>query len=320
VDSTAARPDVRGFIWFSVLELPVLAAWIVMFLAGGKQSLLAWILLTQLFPLFGLIGLAVLLFRTLKHRRATPAMIAGYALALVALWPGLWGFGVLPIAYPASLEGTQPAATVRLPADAPLRVFWGGDALSGNYHAMSPGQRWAYDLTVEPAATGSSKLDDYGCWGTPVLAPIAAKVHRAGDGVDDLAPGETLADPAKLLGNYVILELETRTYLVIAHLQNGSVAVKTGDAVSEGQLLGRCGNSGNTSEPHIHIHHQRQDPLSINGDLNLGVNLVEGLPLYFRDHNGAPIPAGGFRMEGERIVLTGDVVRHAASIDDPGQL
>jgi Peptidase family M23 len=219
---------------------------------------------------------------------------------------------VLPIAYPASLERTQPAATVRLPSDHPLRVVWGGHRLATNRHAASAGQRWAYDLVIAPAGTGATELTDYGCFGTPVLAPIGATVHQAHDGDADIAIGTTLADPQGVLGNHAILKLESGTYLVIAHLKQGSVKVKTGDAVVEGQLLGECGNSGNTSEPHIHIHHQKQDPLSINGDLNLGVNLVEGLPLYFRDHDGAAMPVGGIKIVGEKFELIGDVVTHGA--------
>jgi hypothetical protein len=145
-----------------------------------------------------------------------------------------------------------------------------------------------------------------------VLAPIAATVHQALDGEPDIAIGTTLADPSRLLGNHAILKLDDGTYLVIAHLKQGSVQVKTGDAVTEGQPLGECGNSGNTSEPHIHIHHQRRDPLSVNGDLNLGVNLAEGLPLYFRDHDGKPMPEGGIAIHGESFELIGDVVTHGA--------
>ena len=74
--------------------------------------------------------------------------------------------------------------------------------------------------------------------------------------------------------------------------------------VEEGEVIGECGNSGNTSEPHIHIHHQRQDPTVF------PVNFAEGLPLYFRDHDGPPMPVGGIKVEGETITATGDVVQH----------
>jgi murein DD-endopeptidase MepM/ murein hydrolase activator NlpD len=92
--------------------------------------------------------------------------------------------------------------------------------------------------------------------------------------------------------------------LIIAHLKPGSLLVKAGDQVEEGQKIAACGNSGNTSEPHIHIHHQRQDPRKY------PVNFAEGLPLYFRDHDGPAMPTGGFRMENGEAVLLGPTVRH----------
>ena len=98
--------------------------------------------------------------------------------------------------------------------------------------------------------------------------------------------------------------MESGTYLVIAHLKQGSVRVKTGESVEEGQVIGECGNSGNTSEPHIHIHHQRQDPSVF------PINFAEGLPLYFRDHDGAPMPVGGIKVEVSTLIATGDVVQH----------
>lgn len=100
---------------------------------------------------------------------------------------------------------------------------------------------------------------------------------------------------------------ETGTYLVIAHLKNGSVAVETGDIVEEGQVIGECGNSGNSSEPHIHIHHQRQDPTVF------PLNFAEGLPLYFRDHDGQAMPIGGFEINGEDFTPLGDVLQHVGN-------
>jgi len=301
---------IRRWLWPGLLGTALALGWSITLL-GGKRGLIAWVLVTQLLSLVGLVGLLVAAAKLIRQRRAvTKPVLVGGALSLVALWPLLAPFGVLPIAYPASLERTTPAATVRLPSDSPLRVAWGGHQLRANHHAASPGQRWAYDLVIEPAGTGSKELTDHGCFDTPVVAPIDATVHQASDGEADIAIGATLADPSRLLGNHVILELAGGTYLVIAHLKQGSVLVKSGETVREGQPIGRCGNSGNTSEPHIHIHHQRQDPLSIAGDLNLGVNLVEGLPLYFRDHDGAAMPQGGITIEDGTLRLRGATVRH----------
>ena len=69
-------------------------------------------------------------------------------------------------------------------------------------------------------------------------------------------------DRERLLGNHVLLQCDDEIVLVMAHLQQGSVQVETGDEVLAGTLLGRVGNSGNSSEPHLHIHAQRPGPPS----------------------------------------------------------
>ncbi|MDO9301112.1 MAG: hypothetical protein Q7T89_07000 [Anaerolineales bacterium] len=69
-------------------------------------------------------------------------------------------------------------------------------------------------------------------------------------------------------------------------------------------LTGQCGNSGNTSEPHIHIHHQRQDPSVY------PINFAEGLPLYSRDHDGPPMPEGGLDMVDGAPLAIGLTVTH----------
>jgi hypothetical protein len=63
----------------------------------------------------------------------------------------------------------------------------------------------------------------------------------------------------------------------------------------------------NTSEPHVHIHLQRQDPRG------RPVNFSEGLPLFFRDHDGRPMPRGGIAWVEGKLRPTGDVVRHAGA-------
>ena len=192
--------------------------------------------------------------------------------------------------------------SVRLPLDGPVLVAWGGDALAHNYHGAHPDQRWAYDLVVAPYLTGSPALADYGCYGREVIAPTGGEVARVHDGEPDATPGELSSDAMQPLGNHIVLRVpETGTHLILAHLQPGSLQVSEGQRVEEGQVLARCGNSGSTSEPHVHLHHQRQDPTQF------PVGFAEGLPLFFRDHDGQAMPRGGFD-ESQRP--TGDEVRH----------
>ncbi|MNW65229.1 putative peptidase [compost metagenome] len=90
-------------------------------------------------------------------------------------------------------------------------------------------------------------------------------------------------------GNYVYIKIdETGTYLLLNHLRKDSVLVNVGDHVNAGDRLGHVGNSGSTSEPHLHIHHQRQDPTK-----TLSPILAEGFPLFFNGIDAESMPQKG---------------------------
>ncbi len=154
--------------------------------------------------------------------------------------------------------GRAMKARLRVPFDGQWWVLWGGDSETANYHVVAPDQRHAYDLVMwkdGATHTGDGKQNDqYFCWGQPIVAPADATVVVAEDGNRDNPPGTM--DPEHKAGNHVILDLGGGEFALLAHLQQGSVAVKAGDVVKAGQRLGLTGNSGNTSEPHLHFHVQ----------------------------------------------------------------
>lgn len=304
-DITAPPSRFRRLLrWLPVVVLLAAAAFVGVGLArGGMSRVATWYLMQILLPVLGALFLIFTLPYALWRRRFSLPMLVTTLLSLLALWPLLWLLQIAPIAYPASIESSRPAATVRLPANGPLKVGWGGDSVATNRHAAVPDQRWAYDLAVEPFGIGSERLGDYGCYGVEVVAPVAGPVVIAHDGEPDIPPGALPAAVTQPLGNHVVIEHQG-AYLLIAHLREGSVAVQAGQTVAEGERLGECGNSGNTSEPHIHIHYQRQNPAEF------PLNFAEGLPLFFRDHDGAPMPLGGIHLEEGTPVATGDVVQH----------
>lgn len=132
-----------------------------------------------------------------------------------------------------------------------------GEGRFFNHHWVAPLQRAALDLVVVDRRGSSHRGvlarrdEDYYAFGSPVHSPVDAEVVRCGDGLNDGA-----LNPAKPAGNHVVLGAGSEEIL-IAHLKKGSVTVTAGQAVKAGQLLGVVGNSGNSAEPHLHIHAQR---------------------------------------------------------------
>lgn len=136
-----------------------------------------------------------------------------------------------------------------------------------NYHVVYPNQRHAVDFLIwndgATHAGDGSRLADYFAWGQVVRAPASGTVVSAETGMPDMRPGQVLAnmDPAQAgdihpAGNHVIIETAEAEFVVIGHMQEGSVRVSAGDTVRGGDPVGLTGNSGNSSEPHIHIHVQ----------------------------------------------------------------
>jgi hypothetical protein len=93
----------------------------------------------------------------------------------------------------------------------------------------------------------------YAIYGEPLYAPCSGGVVSAVDGAPEMRPPQ--ADRQHMAGNHVILSCDA-VWVLLGHMQRGSLLVRTGDKVHVGQQLGRVGNSGNTGEPHLHIHVQ----------------------------------------------------------------
>lgn len=138
-------------------------------------------------------------------------------------------------------------------------VFWGGDTREQNYHVDHVAQKNAFDMVIRDSS-GKSYLthgktnEDYYAFGKELIAPCEGEVVLVVDGIKDNVPGEM--NPIYVPGNTVVVKSATNEYLLFAHFKHNSIVVKEGQKVKQGQLLGLCGNSGNSSEPHLHFHIQ----------------------------------------------------------------
>ena len=144
-----------------------------------------------------------------------------------------------------------------LPFNGEWLTFWGGDTPEQNYHVESASQKNAFDFVIADenckSYKGDSKLNEsYFAFGKEVLAPCDATVTDVVDGVRDNIPGEM--NRMFVPGNMVIMKTDNGEYLFFAHFKKHTIKVKEGDKVKKGTVLGLCGNSGNSSEPHLHFH------------------------------------------------------------------
>ena len=142
---------------------------------------------------------------------------------------------------------------------------------------------WRALLATEP-------VERFFAFGQPILAPAAGRVVSVHDGEADhvarrsqlaLVPyaltqaGRVRGGAGAIAGNHVILELAGRGgYVVLAHLRAGSIQVGTGESVPAGRVVAACGNSGNSTQPHLHIQiMDSADPFT-----------ARGLPMSFREY------------------------------------
>ncbi|MET0765262.1 MAG: M23 family metallopeptidase [Blastococcus sp.] len=148
-------------------------------------------------------------------------------------------------------------------------------------HATSGIRDWRTVFATEPP-------ERFFAFGRPILAPASGTVVDVHDGEPDhegrrsqlaLVP-YALGQAARLrqgvrsiAGNHVVISLpESGTFVALVHLRAGSARVSVGQAVSEGQQIAQCGNSGNSTQPHVHMQVMDSADLSV----------AQGVPMTFR--------------------------------------
>lgn len=237
--------------------------------------------------------------------RFAPVVLVAFALALV-LFPIGRRFHVEP----AEVEVASPVRGRWLALNSPATAV-------PSHGTRAYGQGFAVDLVAEPGGPDSPRrpefasgpgmraASDYPAFGQPVHAMVDGEVVRAaGRRRDHRARSRTWAvlymvlegmirefgGPGAVVGNHVAVRAEDGTVALVAHLQQGSLRVRHGDRVRAGDVVGLCGNSGNSSEPHVHA--QLMDRVSL--------WVAHGVPMRFTgitvdggaDTSDAAVPDG----------------------------
>ena len=206
--------------------------------------------------------------------KAVLLLIPGGAAVLLAarawLLPGtrllaarLTGAGVLSFLLGLNLltyYDVMPAADAVVEVQMPVPSEWialqAGRSLLTNHHTLHDDQNYAVDLVRRlPGGTTHSgdkrRLSSYAAFGQPIVSPVTGTVVEVVSDLPDQAIGRS--DRTRLTGNHVVIRVAPDRFVLLAHLQTRSVVVHSGQSVTAGTRLARVGNSGNTSEPHLHI-------------------------------------------------------------------
>lgn len=201
--------------------------------------------------------------RSSTARWLQPAVLAVFALAAIA------GPVALREARSSGRLPPQPRAALTWPLEpGTYRVANGGSraATNGHLRTLDPsvpryrrwrGQSFGVDIVALDRrglrASGWRPADPsaYAIFGRRVLAPCDGVVVAAATDAPDMRVPRV--DRARMLGNHVILRCGAFD-VVMAHFRRGSVGVAPGQRVRTGTVLGRVGNSGNSDEPHLHLH------------------------------------------------------------------
>ena len=278
-----------------LLALVLSAAWIGTIAAAGLWLVLPWYL-----PLVYTLLLVVAGVRSSRggNRRIVWPRGVPRGAAVVVL--GVMAAGAVAL-LAVALSGRRPPGAL-LELASPLGagtylVANGGSNVLVSAHVQTlddsrfrraRGQSYGVDLVrIDAAGLRASGIlprdpAHYAIFGDTIYAPCAGNVIFAIDGFDDLPV--PVMDREHLAGNHVLLECGG-AWVLLAHMRKGSVQVAEGAHVALGQALGTVGNTGNSSEPHLHIHAQRPGTLA---------EPLSGEPL--------PISIGGrYLVRGQRV-------------------
>ena len=245
----------------------------------------------------------IVIFASMLVRIVAPSLSVPLLVASLAGIVGMVVAGALILVGPRVLP-QHPVVSVA----APVRGRWlavnSPSTKVPSHGVRAYGQAYAVDLVLDPPdasrpefGTGRAMraASEYPAFGEPVLAMLAGEVVTVSDGQRDHrarsnwfgliymfaeGPFRELGGPRFIVGNHVVIRSDDGIYALVAHLKQGSALVRVGERVSAGQVIAECGNTGNSTEPHVHAQlMDRASPLT-----------GQGIPMEF---DGVAVPPDG---------------------------
>ncbi len=175
--------------------------------------------------------------------------------------------------------------TFELPFRGTWLTFWGGDTKELNHHHQVLCQRHAFDF-IAVDENGAFVKDKKGLKGSyysysqAVYAPADGEVVEVVDGLRDNEVG--YLNSFQYFGNYIMIKHAADLFSVLGHLKNGSKKVILGQTVKQGEEIAACGNSGHTTDPHIHFHVQDSAEFAKVDESYKMVDVAIGKKVYFK--------------------------------------
>ena len=157
-----------------------------------------------------------------------------------------------------------PTTVLTAPFDGEWTTVNGGVTKPTSHSWGIVSQRYAYDFLItddhgETYEGDGNRLTDYYAFGEPIRAPADGTAVETNGGFRDYPrPGSGWLEwrTWNIAGNHVVIKHADGEYSTLAHLKEGSIQVAPGDEVERGEVIGECGNSGLSSEPHLHFQLQ----------------------------------------------------------------
>jgi len=250
-----------------ITRQPSRLRWLVTFIAFGMA--IAYLLLSSRWDISSLylrvvIPVAFIAANIIGYRKIREpdsagklqaAMYWSTSLGVIVLMSGFLWFTIRGHVMP---DGALDLAS---PLNGTNVVLSGGGSPFTNAHFRVRPQDFALDIVGINAVGNRASLfgsyrdpGSYVIYGAPIFSPCDGRISAVVSTLPDYSPPD--GDVENPAGNHVLIECDDIEVL-LAHMQQHSVTVTVGEWVATGAPLGKVGNSGNTSEPHLHIHAER---------------------------------------------------------------